>query len=377
MQRKEHLKMSPRLLRFYFPLCLCLPLCLCFASESLAPSVFVVPHYSVTDLGILPAGKYVYVTGINNLGQVVGWVKFGQIKVFCSRAHGFLWNGKMQDLGVQAGLPSCKAFAVNDRAEIAGQDQADIHQLEAYAYIAKQRSFVWKNGSRTILPDVNSDRYNLNGADIGAVAINNHGQILGYAGLWQNSEITRIDLYPSGINDAGQVIGTKLAPYPEGNPEAAEGSSSSHPFLWQDGTETDLGLLPGAEVGEASGINAHGDVAGWMTSPLSSSGFSREYSFLWDGNRLIRLEELRGYSSSRAYGVNAGGQVVGKCVRHQGYAHAYCWQNGVMLDLNNSIPKRTGWVLEAAYGINNRGQIIGIGTHGHTHFRAFLLTPKK
>jgi len=73
--------MSPRLLRFYFPLCLCLPLCLCFASESLAPSVFVVPHYSVTDLGILPAGKYVYVTGINNLGQVVGWVKFGQISV--------------------------------------------------------------------------------------------------------------------------------------------------------------------------------------------------------------------------------------------------------------------------------------------------------
>jgi probable HAF family extracellular repeat protein len=45
-----------------------------------------------------------------------------------------------------------------------------------------------------------------------------------------------------------------------------------------------------------------------------------------------------------------------------------------MQDLNNLIPPKSGWVLEYAASINNRGQITGSGTiNGETH--AFLLTP--
>ena len=45
-------------------------------------------------------------------------------------------------------------------------------------------------------------------------------------------------------------------------------------------------------------------------------------------------------------------------------------------DLNNLIPKNSGWYLWAAWGINDAGKIIGYGTPasgGPTH--AFLLTP--
>jgi hypothetical protein len=45
-----------------------------------------------------------------------------------------------------------------------------------------------------------------------------------------------------------------------------------------------------------------------------------------------------------------------------------------MYDLNNLIAPGSGWLLGAAYAINDRGQIVGVGTHNGQD-RAFLLTP--
>lgn len=45
-----------------------------------------------------------------------------------------------------------------------------------------------------------------------------------------------------------------------------------------------------------------------------------------------------------------------------------------MVNLNDLIAAGSGWELEWATGINNRGQIVGFGIHG-TERRAFLLTP--
>lgn len=46
-----------------------------------------------------------------------------------------------------------------------------------------------------------------------------------------------------------------------------------------------------------------------------------------------------------------------------------------MTDLNGCLSKQSGWVLEAAYAINSHRQIVGIGPHRSSHYRAFLLTP--
>jgi hypothetical protein len=54
--------------------------------------------------------------------------------------------------------------------------------------------------------------------------------------------------------------------------------------------------------------------------------------------------------------------------------HAFLWNGSQMLDLNNLIDPNSGWVLEEAYGINNMGQIAGIGTHNGLQ-RSFILTP--
>lgn len=356
--------MSLRLSRFF------LPLCPCFALIALlTPPAFAAPRYSVTDLGILPGGKYVYVTGINNLGQVVGWVKAAH-----TRTRGFLWTGTMHDLGTIPNFRNCKAFGINDHSQIVGQDRTDqVGPMYAFS----GHSFIWKDGQKTALPNVNTNQGSIIGEDMAATAINNLGQVVGSTGyLWQHNGTIRIGTSAAGINDLGQIACEKLVSYASGTPGAIGGASGSHPILWKDGTATDLGLMPGAEFAEVSGINAVGQVVGWMDSFMSASGNIDEYSFFWNGSRYIKIGSFKGYRFSQAYGINAQGQVVGKCVRHRGYAHAYCWHNGNMKDLNSFIPKHTGWILEAAYDINNRGRIIGVGTHGRNHFRSFLLTPK-
>ena len=291
----------------------------------------------------------------------------------------------MHDLGADPVFRNCKALGINDRSQIVGQDETDeVDPL----YDVKGQSFVWQNGKRTPLPRVGTDYVNPHEnrlIDMGAIAINNRGQILGDSGhLLTNGIMTKIDLHPTaaydtgrviGINDAAQVACEKLVAFPDRTPGTGKGGSGSHPFLWQNGKAIDLGLISGAEYAEVTGVNALRQVIGWMDTFSTASAGVREYAFLWNGSRLVKMKNLNGYSSSRAYGINAGSQVVGKCIRHRGYAHAYCWQNSVMTDLNNCIPKHSGWVLEAAYGINNHGQMIGVGTHGKSHYRAFLLTP--
>jgi hypothetical protein len=38
------------------------------------------------------------------------------------------------------------------------------------------------------------------------------------------------------------------------------------------------------------------------------------------------------------------------------------------IDLNTLLPANSGWVLNVARGINNKGQIVGTGTiNGHEH----------
>ncbi|HLJ16807.1 MAG TPA: hypothetical protein VKV15_20095 [Bryobacteraceae bacterium] len=77
--------------------------------------------------------------------------------------------------------------------------------------------------------------------------------------------------------------------------------------------------------------------------------------------------------------INSSGQVVGQASvkNNSGYIiyHAVKFSGGKAVDLNGLIPAGTGWLLTQATGINDSGQIAGIGTiHNQQH--AFLLAPK-
>jgi uncharacterized membrane protein len=50
------------------------------------------------------------------------------------------------------------------------------------------------------------------------------------------------------------------------------------------------------------------------------------------------------------------------------------WQGGVAIDLNRLITS-SGWMLTSATGINDSGQIVGVGLRDG-QVRAFLLNPR-
>lgn len=74
----------------------------------------------------------------------------------------------------------------------------------------------------------------------------------------------------------------------------------------------------------------------------------------------MNLGTLGGFLSS-AYDVNRAGDVVGYSYDNLGRSRAFLWLGGHMYDLNDLMAPGSGWILEAAYGINDAGQIVGAG----------------
>ncbi len=107
---------------------------------------------------------------------------------------------------------------------------------------------------------------------------------------------------------------------------------------------TELGPA-GNEQSASFGINASGQVAGWI--PYT-------YAFLNSGGVMQNLGTLGG-EQSEAYGLNDSGQVVGfSGITNGDYAHAFLYSGGVMQDLGT-----LGGTASYAYGINASGQITG------------------
>jgi probable HAF family extracellular repeat protein len=80
-----------------------------------------------------------------------------------------------------------------------------------------------------------------------------------------------------------------------------------------------------------------------------------------------------GGASSAAQAINTAGQVVGQSTYIAGVSglgpdlvndHAFLWQNGTMIDLNSLLPAGSGWILEDAVAINDKGQIVCSGVSG-------------
>jgi len=52
----------------------------------------------------------------------------------------------------------------------------------------------------------------------------------------------------------------------------------------------------------------------------------------------------------------------------------FLYDSGNTIDLNTLLPTGSGWELAGAYGINDAGQIAGLGSI-NGQYRAFLMTP--
>ncbi len=138
-------------------------------------------RYTVTDLGTLGGGKS-YAKGINNHGQVVGWVDTGS-----GYTRAFLYSdGSMTDLGTLGGHYSF-AYGINNNGQIVGS--ADTGSGDSHA-------FLYSGGSMT---DLNSLIAPDSGWTLsGSTGINDNGQVVG-----------------TGSNPFGQTHAFLLTPIPE------------------------------------------------------------------------------------------------------------------------------------------------------------------
>ncbi len=305
-------------------------------------------RYVITDLGDLGSDfVFAVANGMNERNQVVG---------YCYNYPGylhqaFLWSdGVMQPLGTLGGSES-HAMAINDLGQVVGW---------ARSATGRPRAFLWQNG---VMRDLGSFQPNTYSE---AWSINNAGQVVGFSVvnsvlhgfLWQEEIMT--DLTPAGssrcwamaINQSGHIVGQNgWAP-----------SQYVHPFIWRDGRMSMLEVPQSTISGEGRAINSYDQVVGDYYT-------DQDYAFQWDHGVFRDLGLLPGGLWAKATGMNDAGQVVG-----QADTRAFLWQGDRLIDLNNHLPPQSGWLLFGANAINSRGQIVGWGTfNGRT--RAFLMTP--
>ena len=96
---------------------------------------------------------------------------------------------------------------------------------------------------------------------------------------------------------------------------------------------------------------------------------------LWvRGQRRVPLPGWSSNASAGALAINDQGAIAGYQIDGEQYT-ALLWAEGRPINLNLRLSPMSGWQLEEAVALNNRGQIAGVGRRGAGQ-RAFLLTPR-
>jgi probable HAF family extracellular repeat protein len=305
--------------------------------------------YRVVDLGTL-GGATSAANDINEAGAVVGWSKTAS-----GRVHATIWrSGRIIDIGTLGGPNSVATaisnnFAVVGRASVAG---------------GATHGFLWR--ANTGAPH-NLGTPSPNGiADTGAMIANGRLPNAEPVGMFRFYQVvggwTRI--LPPGwdgsdmadINAAGTAVGSVIT-----EPHGAS------PFTYANGVLT---ILPGVETAGETGaeaINNVGQIAGQTFDPLGI--------VLWDGTQWTPIPTPALFEPS-VRDMNDCTQIVGSHLAGQPSfkPSAFLISGGVGVDLNSLIPAGSGWHLGVATGINNAGQIVGVGRHNGIQ-RAFLLQP--
>jgi probable HAF family extracellular repeat protein len=325
--------------------CLLIAMVAAFAS-----SAFSV-HYELIDLGTLPGQSASYAGGVNNRGEVVG-----------ESGRAFLWSASngMVDLGSLESGSSSAGSRINDVGDIVG-----------YAYASGGsdiRAVAWFDGNLTQLGSLGgrlsfADAVNCDRVVVGTAYL--PGDEVGHAFIWRSGTMTDMSLLgvvgsesgASDVNDRGQVVG-----YYTG-----VSGSPSRAFIWDAASGMiDLGNLPGGQYRNfADAVNEQGQVVG------RSGG----RAFIWDSVLGMRdmgaIEDALYYAP---YDVNSRGQAVGQVGFTDADPHAFIYDQGAMVDLNDLVSGDSPWLLTRAVSINDSGWIAGTGVVNGRE-RAFLAKP--
>lgn len=294
--------------------------------------------YRLNEL-VLPRGSSGFARGLNSDGAAAG---------SAGETHGTdmsaaVWDkgGHPTNIGRLPGGDFSEAFGINDSGEVVGSSNV--------AGVLKPFRF---SGSMVALELPSGD-------DAGqANAINNTGASAGWSSgaggqhavLWASSGTT---VLPGRLGMVLAINGKNVAA------GSSQDGGVEHAVVWTNGQVADLGTLVGHTESRAVGINDAGQVVGYSRGPAG------QHAFFYDGTTMKDLGVLGGTDYSEASAINNKGVVVGTTDTNLG-KHAFLWtaEKG-MIDLNTLVPSAQRVVLTAALAINDRGQILAIGSPDH------------
>ncbi|HMP72935.1 MAG TPA: DUF3466 family protein [Kiritimatiellia bacterium] len=237
------------------------------------------------------------------------------------------------DLGTLGGGASF-AYGINDRSQVVGSSYDADGRLQA---------FVWQNGLMNglgFLPD---------GTQSVARAINNHGEITGYARL-SNTFFRAFRYTGDELENLGTLGGRRSWGY---------------------------------------AINNHGLIAGSSEFTNARPNLSDHNSFTWLSNQFVRVRPYHNWLACSGSGVNDHGMVCGTTFLWASSERwwAYIWRDNNTNGLHDTGEMivlgslgSTNWqdyTTSGATAINNAGQVVGYTSITNASFpqHAFLVTP--
>ena len=300
----------------------------------LAPVVAHAASYAITDVGPVDNTYQTEWFGVNDAGQLAGFVTIGG---FAAPA---IWaNGVATPIFQPTATRLGKAIAISASGAVAAAVQTTNATVPA-VYEA--------DGTEHLFPGAP-----MTGQLASCLSMSPNGNMAATSETSAGSFIIRAlpptymkETLPAGtcpaINDAGHV--------------AYRLPASQSWGLWVDGTTTPIDLAP-------VGINNGDDIVG---STLQASA-----AFRPSGGPTQVLPSLPGVATSHFVdAINDARTIIG----HAGTT-AVIWQDGQVAALATLLPSGSGWTaLTAAWALSPAGNILGEGTlNGVAHW--FLLTP--
>jgi len=288
--------------------------------------------YEIVELPLRPLA-------ISNSGWVAGATPQQKAATW-SRTTG------LQSVPLPAAFSFSECTAINSRGDAVG--------TASTADSSKRVAFLFRDNEVTLLPGEQARANGLNDSDgIAGQAILPPGKSM-VPLFWRDSSPLSLPICCAGagksINNQGIIAG-----------DTYDKQGHYHAFVWDATHGARLVSIPAEQYSSALALNDKGEVLVKATP----GGL-----FIDSGGTLRSIEIPK--STPRA--MNGERIVVGSFGPGPEAQRAFVWDlDHGLRDLNLLIPGDSGWKLEVASGINDRGEIVGWGDHNGVENAGFLL----